>query len=294
MDSVLVTGASGWIGRGAVTALRRRGFEVHGVGRGAAPPDVHSWERADLLRGDAVERVAAAAGASHLLHLAWYAEPGAYVSSPLNLDWLGASARLIRAFTRAGGSRIVAAGTCLEDLAVSSMTSYAACKRGLRDALIASVRSQAVSVAWGRIFHLYGPEEDPRRLVPSVMLAILRDGEAKCTDGGQVRDYLHVRDVAEAFANLVDSNAQGTFDIASGRGVSVADVARMAATAAGAPERLRLGALPTPPAERLAIIGDPTRLFDETSWRPRINIGNGMHETAEWWRTQLQKGEIPR
>jgi len=65
---VLVTGATGYIGRHAVAALQRRGHEVVAVGSA----------QADLLALDGPERAVAAAGADTLLHLAWYAEHGRF------------------------------------------------------------------------------------------------------------------------------------------------------------------------------------------------------------------------
>ena len=101
---VLVTGgsaASSAAGRSRRCA--ERGYEVH------APTS----READLLEPGAAERAdRASCRPTHLLHLAWYAEPGEYWTSPENLDWVEASLRLLRAFERRAGA--VFAGTCAE------------------------------------------------------------------------------------------------------------------------------------------------------------------------------------
>ena len=113
MKRVLVTGAAGFVGRHAVAALTARGFEVHAIGR-TAPAGVHAFHAADLL-DPALRRAAVrAAGASHLLHLAWITTPGRYWQAPDNLDWTAASLDLVRTFRESGGTRAVVAGTCAE------------------------------------------------------------------------------------------------------------------------------------------------------------------------------------
>ena len=66
------------------------------------------------------------------------------------------------------------------------------------------------------IFFLYGPHEPPGRLIPSVIQALLKGEFARCSHGRQIRDFLYVEDVAEAFVALLDSDITGPVNIASG------------------------------------------------------------------------------
>ena len=98
---------------------------------------------------------------------------------------------------------------------------------GIGGAILASLIGQqmaaaaGVRFAWGRIFYLYGDDEDPRRLVPALIHA-LRAGQAfDATAGEQVRDYLHVRDVASGLITLAKTDAEGIYNIASGHPVSI-------------------------------------------------------------------------
>lgn len=117
MSRVLLTGAGGFIGRHALAPLAAAGMEVHATTSSRPPADAPAgvrWHRADLLAPHTAEDLAREVRPSHLLHFAWCTQPGLYWTASENLDWVGASLRLLRAFGEAGGRRAVIAGTCAE------------------------------------------------------------------------------------------------------------------------------------------------------------------------------------
>ena len=109
-----MTGATGFLGARVLAPLQARGFEIHVAGR--SPPKCQQvvFHQADILQAEQLRSAVQSARATHLLHLAWYAEPGQFWSSPLNLDWVSASLNLVRTFVETGGLRAVIAGTCAE------------------------------------------------------------------------------------------------------------------------------------------------------------------------------------
>src|SRR3954470_9971295 len=113
---VLLTGASGFIGRASIGPLVSRGFEVHAVSaREPRDPDPRAtWHRHDLLAPGGPQRIVDLVRPTHVLHFAWYAVPGKYWTAPENADWVAAGLALARAFEKAGGQRFVGAGTCAE------------------------------------------------------------------------------------------------------------------------------------------------------------------------------------
>src|SRR6187399_2677116 len=108
MKRVLVTGATGCIGRHALGSLAGAGWDVHAVSsRPQSTGSGVTWHTADLLDGSQVKAVVRGVSATDLLHLAWYVEPGRWATSPANLDWVTASMTLVRAFRDYGGQRVV-------------------------------------------------------------------------------------------------------------------------------------------------------------------------------------------
>jgi len=295
VSRVLLTGATGFVGREALAALERRGHEVHAVARRRGPEAVH-WYEADLVGDpDAAARVIAAVRPETLMHLAWYAEHGAFWASPLNIDWVAATLRLLREFARTGaGRRVVFAGTCAEyawtraiypeDAPCEPSTLYGAAKHGLRLVAEAFARAEGVSFAWGRLFFLYGPAEAPGRFVPSIARALLAGRSAPMTEGTQIRDFLHVADAGDAFAALARAEVDGAVNVASGVGVSLRDLAELIAARVGAVGRLQIGAIGSRAGDPPSLVADVTRLRDGVDWRPRIALADGVARCVDAWR----------
>jgi nucleoside-diphosphate-sugar epimerase len=298
---VLLTGASGFVGRHASAALRERGFEVHALtSRGSRAPrigaDVTAWHGVDLLDPVAAETVVRRLAPTHLLHLAWYAQHGLFWTSTENVRWVEASLRLLRAFGEAGGERAVVAGTCAEyDWSAASpcvertsplapATLYGICKHAVRLVGEAWCEQNGVELAWGRIFFLYGPAEHPARLVPSVARAVLAGQPAPCSHGRQLRDFLYSADVADAFAALLDSRVQGPVNIGSGERTSIGELVGLVGAAAGDSGLVRLGELSARADEPIELLADVGRLREEVGWAPRLTLAEGVDRTVRWWR----------
>lgn len=299
MKRVLVTGATGFIGYQSLIALSGRGYEVIAVTSKPRPepfPDVRMVS-ADLMNPFEAADLFATFRPDTLLHFAWYAEPGKYWTAPENFRWVEASLTLLREFAANGGKRIVTAGTCAEydwtagcciegRTALAPATVYGACKHALQQMQGAFCRQAGISEAWGRIFLTYGPRERPRRLVAAMINALLKREPALCTHGRQVRDLLHVQDVAEAFVALLESDAEGPVNIASGKPTTLADVAHTIADMLAGRDLIHLGALPAPPDEPPLLLADTTRLDQEVGWTPRFDLATGLEQTIHWWHTQ--------
>lgn len=285
---VLVTGASGFIGRHLAPLLVERGYEVHCVARGDQPfgePVV--THRADLLDAAASRGLIERIRPEFLVHLAWNAAPGVFWTTLENLDWVAASLTLTRAFAEHGGRRAVYAGTCAEydwsepllDESTTPLrpsTLYGVAKNALQTVLAASSDALGLSIAWGRVFFLYGPREAKGRLVPDVIDALSSGRPALCSAGTQLRDFMHVEDVARAFVAILESDATGPVNIASGVCRPLRDIVLQIGEHFGRLDLIRLGARPMrsgePPEIRAAI----HRLHDQIGFRPLYNLESGL------------------
>jgi nucleoside-diphosphate-sugar epimerase len=294
MKRVLVTGASGFVGRHVTRLLSGDAFEVHAVsasGIGASQDSI--WHRADLLDARQREALVEAVKPDALLHLAWHAKPASYPSAPANTAWLAASLDLFRLFAEHGGKRVVGAGSCAEydwrhgyctefstPLLPSSL--YGVTKAACGSVLDAYSRETGLSAAWGRFFFLFGPYDSPLRLIPSLVRKLAAGQPARCTAGSHIRDFLHVEDAAAALVELLRSTVTGAVNIGSGAPLCVGDIARQIGTTLGRPDLLTID---EGPAEHMLVCANIARLRDEVGWRPASDTRSRLDDTIRWWQS---------
>ncbi len=296
---VLVTGASGFIGQHALAPLIARGYEVHAISSRTSKggDDGVVWHACDLLEPGGSQALLAQLRPTHLLHLAWYVVPGKLITAPENFAWVTASLDLLRRFAEQGGKRVTVCGSgyeydwsygyCSEKLTPAvPNTVYGSCKQAL-NLLAQSFASQAgLSAAWGRVFFLYGPHEHPDRLVSSVIRSLLRKEPARCSHGRQIRDYLHVQDVADGLVALLDSPLEGPVNVSSGEATTLREIVLTIGRLLERPDLIQLGAIPARANDTPLVVGDNTRMTTETGWAPRHDLESGLRQTIEWWQRQ--------
>jgi len=300
MTRVLVTGATGFIGRYVVPQLRAGGYEVVAVGRqpGAGVGPGETWIAADLLDPDDCRRVTAEARAESLLHLAWYAKHGTFWFAQDNFAWTRATLALLEGFRIHGGRRAVLAGTCaeydwsygycVEDATpIRPRSVYGTCKDATRRLAEAFCTTNQIELAWARIFFPYGPGEPAQRLIPSVVRALLLNEPVDCSHGRHYRDFLHVEDVATALVALVRENAaSGTFNVSSGEPTRISDLVMRCVAKLRPDAAPRFGAVEVPPDDPPLLVGD-NRKLRALGWNPSIAIDEGLERTTVWVKSTL-------
>jgi len=297
MKKVILTGANGFIGRQAILPLLERNFEIHAVSNIAPTDDLLFenvvWHQVNLLSKEEISRMCAEINASHLLHFAWNVEHGKFWNAPENEVWLNASIDLIESFTSNGGERIVVSGTCAEyewgkDGILSEETTplkpqnfYGECKLKLFEKLA----EKDLNFAWGRVFFLFGEHESPKRLIASVINSLLKNEFADCSHGAQIRDFMYVKDVADAFAALLDSSVNGAVNIASGKAQTLKEIILQTAVLLQANrELIRFGQIPTAENDPASIVADTRILNEKVGWRERYGFLRGLEQTIEYWK----------
>lgn len=285
---VLLTGSSGFVGRYVFKALQHRGIEVVAVGRTRPQPSVPFIE-SDLLSvsdfGPLVQQVQA----THLLHLAWYAEHGKYWTSPLNLRWAEATTRLVEAFCAAGGQQVVIAGTCAEydwthgycredSTPLNPATLYGTAKDATRRLVMAVCAQHQVPCAWGRIFLPYGQGESASRLIPSLIKVFRGGREPFGVNATAYRDFLHASDVAEGFVRLLTTGASGAYNVCSGEPIRLAEVVTTLASLLGADPEPVLALTTERPGEPPLLVGENLKL-KALGWRPALTLAQGLERT---------------
>lgn len=261
MTTVLLTGATGFVGMKILKSLTTPGVRVIPVVRSnkekfipalgnieriVSSPDIFQesvdWWRMQCKDVDTV------------IHAAWYAEPGKYLMSEKNMDCLVGSLNLARGAVAAGVKRWVGLGTCFEydvsvgelsiDVPLKPLTPYAGTKAALYFGLEHWLQEHAVDFVWCRLFNLYGEGEDPRRLVP-YLRSQLENGEfAELTSGNQKRDFMDVAKAGNEIATLALSDTAGAVNICSGIPITVREFAEQIAAEYGRLDLLRFGVRP--------------------------------------------------
>ena len=298
----LLTGAGGFVGSHVLRHLLARGDEVAVLLRpGANYPRLEGLHGFTTIDGDlegtpSWEAAVTAWRPEVCIHPAWYAEPGKYLDSTRNLDALRAGLALLEVLARAGCRNIVMTGTCFEydtdagflreDSPTKPLTLYAACKLALGTVAQQRAKQLGVNLAWGRIFYVYGPYEDTRRLIPALVLATLAGKDFPATKGDQVRDYTHIADVARGLAALAEPGCEGVFNGCAGEPVTMSHLMLTAARIVGRPELIKLGARPPAQFDPPFIAGDSRRIREATGWQPRFSLEEGLRQTVDWWRNR--------
>ncbi len=287
---VLVTGASGFLGTYALASLKRHGIEAVAIGR-QRPREIEptAFIAADLLAIRDFSDLVATAGATHLLHLAWYAEHGKYWSSPLNLRWVEATTRLVEAFCHAGGRQVVVAGTCAEydwsygycredSTPLNPSTLYGIAKDAARRLVTAVCARQEVPCAWGRVFQPYGSGEAGQRLIPSLADVFQGRRPPFGVNAMVYRDFLHASDVAEGIVALLRAGAAGQFNISSGQPVQIEWVVRELAMLLAVDPEPVLALTTERPGEPVLLAGENLKL-KALGWQPEYSLGKGLEQT---------------
>lgn len=301
MKKILLTGASGFIGRHTIPFLINKGYEVHAVFHPTKQDVIEDknlfWHHCNLLNSEEQKRLIVKIKPTHLLHFAWDTTPEKYWISLENFHWVQASLGLLMSFVENGGKRAVFAGTCAEynwnygycseDLTPKQpATPYGACKHSLHEMVRHICYQTRISYAWGRIFFLYGPYEYPSRLVPSVICSLLQDKPAQCRHGDQIRDFLHVQDAACAFVSLLESSVTGPVNIASGNPIALKDIVNTIADKLNKRELVRLEESPHSLNEPRLLVAEANRLNNEIGWKPSYDLDRGLEQTIDWWKSQ--------
>jgi dTDP-6-deoxy-L-talose 4-dehydrogenase (NAD+) len=273
---VLVTGATGFVGRHLVEALLACGCEVRAVARNAETAANLPWIKAvefvaaDIHASD-LDIAALTDGIDALAHLAWPGLPNYQALFHFEHN-LMADYRFIKGAVEAGVSQVLVTGTCfeygLQSGPLSEQTAplpsnpYGLAKNTLRLFLENLQRVQPFKLQWARLFYLHGEGQNPNSLLAALDRAIdAGDASFNMSAGEQLRDYLAIDTAAGYLAAIVQQREfDGVINCSSGQPVSVRALVEQRLRERGAAIRLNLGHYPYPTHEPMAFWGVADRL----------------------------------
>jgi dolichol-phosphate mannosyltransferase len=304
----LVTGGTGFVGANLVRRLLADGHAVHCLVRGGS---VNAWRladvrddvelhRASLEDAKAVERVVRRVRPEWVFHLAAH---GAY-SWETDLDRMVATnvdgtMNLLRACVRGGFAAFVNAGSSSEygfkktapreREWVEPNSHYALTKVAATHFCRLTARQERVKIATLRLYSVYGPWEDPGRLMPAVIVHGLAGRLPPLVDPRIARDYVYVDDVSEAFVRAAAKphpEAGPVFNVGSGTQTSIRQVVDVACRVLAIRQKPVWGTMPNRAWDTSAWVSDARAIRRALGWRPRFGFERGFRQMVAWMRAE--------
>jgi dTDP-6-deoxy-L-talose 4-dehydrogenase (NAD+) len=268
--TILMTGATGFVGRQIARVLAARGHALHLVVRDPTlrahlPANAKLVTTPDLFVETDKWWLKQLDGIDTVIHAAWYVEPGLYLDSRLNIDCASGAARLAELAQEAGIRHFIGIGTCFEyqlpnaDITVQStlapVTLYAAAKLATYFMLRRRFAVSGTDFSWARIFYLFGEGEHPARLFPTLHRKLAAGETVHLSSPDKIRDFLDVRIAGNMIAGLVETRQTGVLNICSGKPVTLRAFAEKVADLYGRRDLLEFGSAPVHPRDPQAVVG---------------------------------------
>jgi GDP-4-dehydro-6-deoxy-D-mannose reductase len=286
----VVTGARGFVGRHLTDLLTAQGARVVAL-------DVHDRQPVDITDRDAVRRRIDGVAPDVVFHLAARSHVGASWTDgealrEVNVEGTRA---VVDACVEADVGRLLVVGSAeqygavdptsvpiTEDTPCRPLSPYGRTKVEAEEIALAAHRQHGLHVVCTRAFNHTGPGQSPAFLVPGLASRIAkaereRADEITLGNGDSVRDFSDVRDVVRAYALLAQHGAAGAaYNVCSGNGVRVGDVAAELVARAHRPLRIVTASDLVRPVDVPVLVGDPTKLVTATGWQAEHSLADTL------------------
>ena len=306
--TVLVTGATGFVGSCLVRRLVTEGFDVHIMVR----RDSDRWRIADLsgkvmehlcdLRdAAAVEDCIGSVRPEVVCHLATY---GGFASQQDNRTIVEANLlgtmNLLRACEKCGFRLFINTGSSSEygqkqqpmreDDLPEPVGDYGVTKVAATLFCQAEALMKGLPVVTLRLFSPYGPWDDPQRLIPFAAARLLAGESPQLASPHSVRDYVYIDDVVDCYLSLIRNRGKGMagiFNVGSGRQSSIGEVVALLEELSGTGAHAQWGVRPSVRPEPAVWVADVGKARADLGWTPRTSLQDGLATTLAWMRGNL-------
>lgn len=288
MRSLLVTGASGFVGRHFVAEAVRRGFDTSAVGRGSAPswlPETAHWIVGDLSSPNGLDLVSRDYwGVAHFANIsipAEYRDDNVVEQSVAMTTNLLAHLNSAR-FLFPSSCHVYAAGHEKkgEWSATVPVGRYGKAKLHSENCVLSA---RHVDARIARPFNHIGPHMQQDLMLPSLAARVRQaklDEPIIMAGKNSVRDFVDVRDIVRGYFVLleVDDPSERIFNICSGIGTSIRELAEMMLELSGKRNQVIFEEYARSADDTDRLVGDPSRIFALTNWRPHWSLGESLNQ----------------
>jgi dolichol-phosphate mannosyltransferase len=305
MRRVLLTGGTGFIGANLARRLLADGHEVHLLVR----PQHDPW-RVDEIRSDLrfhetpLDDADGVAAAVRAARPAWVFHLAAHGAYPFQQDAgeivrtnLTGTIHLLDAALTAGVEAFVNTGSSSEygfkDHAPAETewlepnSAYAVTKAAATHYCRHVARAKQAPVRTLRLYSIYGPWEEPSRLLPALVLAGLRGGLPPLVGPEVARDYLHVDDATEAYVRAAaapDQEPGAVYNVGSGVQTTLAELVEIARRTLGIAAAPVWGTMAPRTWDTAVWVANREHIRAVLGWEPRIDVATGFARLVEWFR----------
>ncbi|MEH2357222.1 NAD-dependent epimerase/dehydratase family protein [Nostoc sp.] len=297
-QTILITGASGFLGSHLVRHLCHNGAEVHAVSRSFHTSDISClrWWHGDMEDIKFVQNLFHSIKPDLIFHLSGLvtAVPNLEFILPTFHSLLTSTINLLTIAAEIGCSRIVLIASLEEPEQdrpeVVPSSPYAIAKFASSTYGRMFHRLYQTPVVLVRPFMTYGPGQNVYKIVPSVILSLLQGQAPKLSSGKRQVDWIYIDDViAGLLAATQVPNVEGcTFDLGSGELVPIHAVVSQLVNLVNPQIQPLFGALPERPMERIRV-ADMAYTYDKLGWQPSISLKKGLELTVNWYTKHQQE-----
>ena len=224
MKKILVTGANGFIGSHVLQKLNEQEFKIFTIS--STKESSSNNYNGNFLDEFFLDNILNVIKPEVIIHLAWYTEPEKFYNHPINDEWKKRTIYFIKQFFLLGGKRFIFSSTCneygIEEIQAPisennecfPRTKYGSAKNEVTNFLLQNYYNQSIIL---RNFFVCGPGENPKKLLSSTILNLLKNKSVFLRRPYDKLDFVDVRDVANVIKIVIENNCFGVFNVGSSK-----------------------------------------------------------------------------